>query len=91
MTVQMGDILMLSRDLVDKKTQKPYTWRFLAVVIKVRKGIAKLIRLDTEEDITVNIHDTRWAVRTIPEDAWPDGARVLRMKLIMEGRLDGLI
>lgn len=91
MDVGIGDVIMLSRQLVDKQTKKPYTWRFLAVVVKVKKRTATLIRLDNEADMTVDIFDHRWEVRTLDECAWPDGARVIRMKLIMEGRLDGLI
>ena len=42
------------------------------------------------EEVMVS-ETTGYTIRLIPEEHWPDGARVLRMKAIMGGKLDGLI
>jgi hypothetical protein len=93
-----GDILMVSRDMTDKKTGKPFTWRFLALVLRTTKrrssrigGQLDLLRLDTGADMSLDPRDDRWDIRLIDEDNWPDGARVLRMRAILEGRLDEVI
>lgn len=91
-----GDIIMVSRDMKDKETRKPYTWKWLGVVMRVGKRgrSVKLLRLGAyppDDVVSIILEDDRWDIRVIPEEHWPDGARVLRMRAIMEGRVEGLI
>lgn len=84
----------------DKETKKPFTWRYFMIATKViRQRIVHGIRLGAPEGkdktsllLAEPFHpDGLTSVHYLPPDEWPDGVHALRMKLILEGRIDELI
>lgn len=90
-----GDVLMVHRELKDKRTGKPFMWKWLGVVTKPlsRNRGAFMIRFGAPEGkdrvaIMFGEDDAVQGVWFLPEEEWPDGVWAFRTKLILEGRLD---
>lgn len=94
-----GDVLMVHRQLRDKETGKPFTWKWLGAVKKPlrRGGGAVIIRFGAPEgkdEIAMNfgrMEADDEGVWLIPQEEWPDGVWAFRTKLILEGRLDDAV
>jgi hypothetical protein len=93
-----GDVLMVARDMVDKRTKKPFVWRFFMVVLehrRTRETVRGLIvgANEEKEEITIGIGkaDNRNEVQFLEPDEWPDGVCASRMMLALEGKIEGLV
>lgn len=90
-----GEVIMVRRTLLDKKTKKPFDWRYFAIALRVGRSQAlQVCILDGREDrepfllFAQSNHDqTVWF---LPEAEWPDGVHAFRTKLILEGRIEGI-
>lgn len=93
--LEVGDVILVSRELRDKETKKPFQWKYFAMVTKVGRGHQRLehIILDEKErepkPLFWSDHaGTEFHVWYLPEAEWPDGVYAFRTKLILEGRID---
>lgn len=88
-----GDVIMVHRELKDKQTGEPFTWKYLAMIVDGKRNalnriLIQHIILDDRDRLptTLFLRDAR--VWYIPEEEWPDGVHVFRTKFILEGRVD---
>lgn len=94
--LQPGDVVMVRRQLIDKKTKKPFDWRFFALVLNIgpRQRFVQWIILDGREDrepvATRMDFSEDFQVWFLPENEWPDGIHAFRTKVILEGRFEGV-
>lgn len=97
--VGVGDVLMIKRVMADKDTGKPYDWRYLMVVTELKQRGLHIagLRLGAEEGrdmvyLYLPSHERRGIeAHWLAPEEWPDGVHAFRMKLILEGRIEGLI
>lgn len=89
-----GDVLMVHRELTDKKSKEPYTWKFFAIVLRLlRAGVAVEI-LDERTDrkpMILGFSDPLVHIWYLSDEEWPDGVHAFRTKMILEGRLDEIV
>lgn len=88
--VNPGDVLMIASERIDKRTKKPFTWRYLGVAKKIGHKAIVGFQLGAENDRMFTFMITRDddKVQLLTEDEWPNGARAFRTVLILEGKLD---
>jgi hypothetical protein len=88
--LEVGDVVMVHRELTDKQTKKPFTWKFFGVVTKtVTRRVFACITLDEKKhEVTVFYDHPNTTVWYLTPDEWPDGVYAFRTKLILEGGLD---
>lgn len=91
--LEVGDVVMVHKELHDKQTKHPFTWKFFAVVTKVGDRYQRMFQclvLDEKERKpgTVFLHVGDTTVWYLTPDEWPDGVYAFRTKLILEGGLD---
>lgn len=89
----IGEVVMVHKELTDKKTQKPFTWKFFAVVTQVGAKYHRAFQcmvLDEKqrEPITIFHDHAGTTVWYLTDDEWPDGVYAFRTRMILEGRLD---
>jgi hypothetical protein len=97
--LQTGDVVMVRRTLRDKDTNKPFDWRYFAVVTRVDRvdrlrAMMHLILDEKDRQPT-----TLWLIKPkeeqqvwyLPEEEWPDGVYAFRTKAILEGRVDAIV
>lgn len=92
--VQVGDVLMVSRPMWDKDTNEQFTWRYFAVVKKKHSGSVDIYRLgapDSHTGYSMLMNHPEFTIHLLEPDEWPDGVCALRMKAILEGRLEGIV
>lgn len=91
-----GDVLMVARELTDKKTGKPFVWRFFLIVLKhhqMRESVRGLrIGAPDDQQMTVGISkEDDNEVWLLDPDEWPDGVVARRMAAILDGKIEGLL
>jgi hypothetical protein len=89
--LEVGDVLMVTRKMRDNKGKR-FNWRFFGCVIEPKRFTARVILLDRDQTMIVPLYQhEEYTIRLLTEDEWPDGVCALRMKAILEGRLDGIV
>jgi hypothetical protein len=94
--LEVGDVVMVRRKLIDKETKKPFDWTYFAVIAAVGKshrvfGHVILDEKDRERTMLMISGDPHVRVWYLPEEEWPDGIYAFRTKAILEGRLDDIV
>lgn len=96
--VKLGDVLMVHQTLVDRSTKKPFTWKWFGIVSEVGHYGARCWRVgaEGERDHEYSVYwgggrERMTAVFLLEPSEWPDGVCVWRMKLILEGRIEGIV
>jgi hypothetical protein len=97
--LQVGDVVMITRPLKDKVTGKPFEWKYFAMVTKLARrndSVFQHIILDEKEReptmfYRTDFTETGLRIWYLHPDEWPDGVHAFRTKLILEGRIEGLI
>ena len=86
--VEKGDVLCVSRPMTDKKTGKPYVWRFFGVATHIGSLIAKvrIIGGTTPKPLIVDTY--RDEIHFLEPDEWPDGVHMFRTQMILKGEID---
>lgn len=93
-----GDVIQVNRQMKDKKTGKPYVWRFFAVVCTppddwgdlecIPFGAVSEQRKDRVMRLELDDNDFKSGLQEIylltPEE-WPDGVHANRMRMILTG------
>lgn len=90
-----GDVVMVSRAMWDKKTKRPFRWRFFLVVTKQKRwtihgyvvGNDKL----KDKEIAVSLHDEKNEVQFLPMEEWPDGVHAFRMSMVLRGLIEDVV
>ena len=86
-----GDVLMVAQQSTDKVTGKSFTWRWFGVVRRPRLRQADAIPVLhlTHDRFTYAYPSSReMDITLLEEEHWPDGVRALRLRAILEGRID---
>jgi hypothetical protein len=97
--LEVGDVIMVHRELKDKQTGKPFTWKFFALVTRAgaRPGRAArmiwCVILDEKEreERQLATYDEQTTIWYLAPDEWPDGVHAFRTKLILEGKVEGMV
>jgi hypothetical protein len=97
--LEVGDVIMVHRELKDKQTGKPFTWKYFALITdkKSRSNfVFQHIILDERErePTWLYAHDyagTSFHMWYLDPDEWPDGVHAFRTKLILEGKVEGMV
>lgn len=87
-----GDVVVVQRDMTDKKTKEPYVWRFFAVVLKAGVRMVKVYRLgapdDAKPEFVLDLCELTTTLHKLEPDEWPPGVHALRMAAILDGNID---
>lgn len=91
-TCEPGDVLMVSMQNTDKKTGKPYTWRFFAIVQTVHRNSVGCYRVGggVLNQIVLSSHTLRGGkieVMLLDDNEWPDGIWQVRTKMVLAGEI----
>ena len=86
--VEKGDVLMVVRQMTDKKTGKPYVWRFFALIVLVGYSVAKTRILGNERTSPTVVSTHRDEVHLLEPDEWPDGVHMFRTQMILKGEIE---
>lgn len=86
-----GDVIQVARAMRSKETNKPYTWRFFAVVTYhtwqalscIPFGAISDKRKDEEMDLTIGREGTE--IYYLAPEEWPDGVHANRLRMILTG------
>lgn len=91
--VAPGDVLLVSRQLRDKRTGEPFWWKSFRCVIEPnrrRHWMAMLLTLkmypDVKKDVwEVDLRDEATVVQFVDPADWPPGVLAMRMKALATG------
>lgn len=91
--VKKGDVLLVTMQLVDKKTKEPFTWRWFGVIVTHGYTAVKLMRLDAEPAASIHnpiirFADSKTTTTKLEPEEWPPGVHALYMAAILDGKLD---
>ena len=87
-----GDVLLVTKEMRDKATDKPFDWRYFAIVVEADRHHIKVFRVGADKDIVFTLLTvTCKEVRLLDPSEWPDGVHAFRMRAILEGRVKGLM
>ena len=84
--VGKGDVLCVSMSMTDKKTGKPYVWRFFGVTTRIGSLTAKVRVIG--KDTAANISTMADEIHFLEPDEWPDGVHMFRTQMILKGDID---
>lgn len=86
-----GDVVQVARKMRDKNTDKPYIWKFFAVVQSDEWDQITCIPFgavnERREDqlMVVDLEDNRNTVYYLAPEEWPDGVHANRLRMILTG------
>lgn len=90
--LKVGDVLVVARQLADKRTGDPFWWKSFRVVLKppINRRIVHVMTLkmhpEPDKDFwDVDLTDDKNVVTLLPEDMQPQGVIAMRMKHILSG------
>ena len=83
-----GDVLMLTQRPLDKVTGKPFVWRWFGVVKTITHSKTMVLNLSNDKVMAAYRYQIEEMSTLLEEPDWPDGVRVLRLRAILEGRID---
>lgn len=87
-----GDVLMVARRMRDKKTSKPYTWRFFMVVQEHDDWQVTGFVVGSERfkdtPFQIAIDDDKSVVQYLAPEEWPEGVLAFRMSMILRGVIE---
>lgn len=86
-----GDVIQVNRSMTDKKTGKPYVWRFFAIVVDDDGDEIECVPFGAvsqsfkDQTMTIDPDDRRNTVHHLEPEEWPDGVHANRMRMILIG------
>jgi hypothetical protein len=89
-----GDVLMCNLRLKDKRTGKPFEWKFFMVVTDHDwlddEVTGRVIGAEKhkEKEMTLRLNSPRTTIHYLAPDEWPDGVHAFRMSMILRGVIE---
>lgn len=96
--LEPGDVLMVTRRMLDRKTRKPYDWKFFLVVTQHRSRYSSIVKgmiigatneRWKDEPVTVLTEDCD--TQYLPPDEWPEGVHAFRMAMVLKGLIPDIV
>lgn len=95
--LQPGDVVMVSREMTDKRTGRPYDWKFFMVVTehKVRARMLKGIVISNSEKFKDQVAKLTWSaantIHYLSMEEWPEGVSAFRMSMVLRGLIPDIV
>lgn len=86
-----GNVLMVARLVTPKDGGKPYVWRYFMVVTEHWSSVVKGINTSSTgkfKDREMQLRFYHAEIYYLPEEEWPDGVHVSRLRLILLGLVE---
>jgi hypothetical protein len=95
-SLKPGDVVMVRRQMRDKATQKPFTWRFFMVLVyenddDVIEGYVVGNERLKDQPLTIRADDGRNLVDVLDQSEWPDGVHAFRLSMILRGLIPEIV
>ena len=94
-----GDVVMCCRKMRDKRTNKPFDWKFFMVLTETTDELDSLVEgwvmgatSEHLKDNPLKLHvgDEKNVIHYLPIEEWPDGVHAFRMQLILQRKIENL-